>query len=33
MRRFSILSAVVGIAALSGVTAPAQAAGYYVTRW
>jgi hypothetical protein len=33
MRRFSILSTVVGIAALSGVTAPAQAAGYYVIRW
>jgi hypothetical protein len=33
MRRFNILSAVVGIAALSGVTAPSQAAGYYVIRW
>ncbi|HZR89763.1 MAG TPA: hypothetical protein VFB02_23420 [Bradyrhizobium sp.] len=31
MRRFSILSAIVGIAALS--CAPAQAAGYYVIRW
>jgi hypothetical protein len=33
MRRISILSAVAGIAAMSGVTAPAQAAGYYVIRW
>ena len=33
MRRISALSAVVAIAALCGVTAPAQAAGYYVIRW
>jgi hypothetical protein len=33
MRRITILSAAVGIAAMSGVTAPAQAAGYYVIRW
>ena len=33
MRRISILSAIVGIAAVSGMTAPAQAAGYYVIRW
>ncbi len=33
MRRISILSAIAGIAAMSGVTAPAQAAGYYVIRW
>ena len=33
MRRICILSAVAGIAAMSGVTAPAQAAGYYVIRW
>src|SRR5271169_4423920 len=33
MRRITILSAVAGIAAMSGVTAPAQAAGYYVIRW
>jgi hypothetical protein len=33
MRRIWILSAVAGIAALSGATAPAQAAGYYVIRW
>jgi hypothetical protein len=33
MRRISILSTVVGIAALFGITAPAQAAGYYVIRW
>ncbi len=33
MRRIWILSAVAGIAAMSGVTAPAQAAGYYVIRW
>jgi hypothetical protein len=33
MRRMTILSAVVGIAAAFGVTAPAQAAGYYVIRW
>ena len=33
MRRLTILSAVAGIAAVFGVTAPAQAAGYYVIRW
>jgi hypothetical protein len=33
MRRISILSTVVGIAALFGISAPAQAAGYYVIRW
>jgi hypothetical protein len=33
MRRTSILSAVMGIAAMSAVAAPAQAAGYYVIRW
>lgn len=33
MRRISILSAVAGIVALSGLAAPAQAAGYYVIRW
>jgi hypothetical protein len=33
MRRISFLSAIAGIAALSGLTAPAQAAGYYVIRW
>jgi hypothetical protein len=33
MRRFSTLSAIIGIAALSCATAPAQAAGYYVIRW
>jgi hypothetical protein len=33
MRRTSIHSAVIGIAAMSGLTAPAQAAGYYVIRW
>ena len=33
MRRISILSAIAGIAAISGLTAPAQAAGYYVIRW
>ena len=33
MRRISILSAVAGIVALSGITAPAQAGSYYVIRW
>lgn len=34
MRRISLLSAVVGIAAMSGAAAaPAPAAGYYVIRW
>ncbi len=33
MRRISLVSAVVGLAAMAGVTAPAQAAGYYVIRW
>jgi hypothetical protein len=33
MRRISILSAVVAITALCGVSAPAQAAAYYVIRW
>ena len=33
MRRFSILSAIVGITALSCVNVPAHAAGYYVIRW
>ncbi|WP_024519410.1 hypothetical protein [Bradyrhizobium sp. Tv2a-2] len=32
-RRIRILSAVAGIAATSGVTAPAQAASYCVIRW
>ena len=34
MRRcISILSAVAGIIAMSGITVPTQAAGYYVIRW
>ena len=33
MRRTTILPTFAGIAALAGVTAPAQAAGYYVIRW
>jgi hypothetical protein len=33
MRRTSILSAIVGIVVLSGVTTPVRAAGYYVIRW
>lgn len=33
MRRISLLSAVVGIAAMAGLSAPAEAAGYYVIRW
>jgi hypothetical protein len=33
MRRIGILCALAGIAAMSGVTAPAQAAPYYVIRW
>ena len=33
MRRITALSAVTGIAAILGVSAPAQAAGYYVIRW
>ena len=33
MRRITTLSAVVGIAGILGVAAPAHAAGYYVIRW